>query len=117
MTKLSIAFIILMLPATLLVMAQEAGSGSGGIKMTAKKYEFTPSTIRVRKGEHVRLLVSALDRTHGFKIEAFKVEQKLPKGEEVTIEFTADQSGTFPFQCSEVCRLGHKKMKGKLIVD
>ena len=48
---------------------------------------------------------------------AFNVEKKLPKGEEVVIEFTADQAGTFPFQCSVFCGLGHKKMKGELIVE
>src|SRR5579863_5045644 len=117
MGKLRIGLMALMLAGALLVVAQDIGSESGGIKMTAKKYDFNPSTIRVKKGERVRLLITALDRAHGLKIEAFKVDQKLPKGEEVTIEFTADQSGTFPFQCSEVCGLGHKKMKGELIVD
>jgi cytochrome c oxidase subunit 2 len=117
MNKLRMGLMALMLAGALLVTAQDTGSGSAGIKMTAKKYEFTPGTIRVKKGERVRLLITALDRAHGFKIEAFKLEQKLPKGEEVTIEFTADQSGTFPFQCSEVCGLGHKKMKGELIVE
>ena len=32
-------------------------------------------------------------------------------------EFTADRAGTFPFQCSVFRGLGHKKMKGQLIVE
>jgi heme/copper-type cytochrome/quinol oxidase subunit 2 len=62
-------------------------------------------------------VITALDRDHGIKIEAFHIDQKLPKGEPVTVEFVADQAGTFPFQCSQFCGLGHKKMKGILMVE
>lgn len=99
------------------VPAQDTSSASSEVKMTAKKYEFSPNTVRVKKGEHVRLVITALDRPHGFKIEAFGIDHRLPKGEAVTIDFTADQSGTFPFQCSEFCGLGHKKMRGELVVE
>lgn len=87
------------------------------IKMTAEKYDFAPDTVTVRKGDRVKLVITALDRDHGIKIEAFHINQKLPKGEPVTVEFVADQSGTFPFQCSQFCGVGHKKMKGTLVVE
>jgi len=85
--------------------------------MTAVKYRFTPDVIKVKKGDRVRLVVTALDRDHGFKLEAFQIDKKLPKGEPVAVEFTADRAGTFPFQCSQFCGLGHKKMKGQLVVE
>ena len=98
--------------------AQEpATSGVHEIKMTAKKYQFDPNTITVKKGEKVRLVITALDRDHGFKLDAYDINQKLKKGDPATIEFTADKAGTFPFQCSDFCGLGHGKMKGKLIVE
>lgn len=97
--------------------AQDTAPGADAIKMTAKKYEFTPDTVTVKKGDHVRLLITALDRAHGIKIDAFHVDKKLPKGEEVTVEFVADRAGTFPFECSVFCGMGHRKMKGKLIVE
>jgi cytochrome c oxidase subunit II len=93
------------------------GSAVTEIKMTAKKYAFTPSEIQVKKGDHVRLVITALDHDHGFKLEAFNIDQKLPKGEATTIEFTADKAGTFPFQCSKFCGFGHGKMKGELKVE
>lgn len=92
-------------------------SESGEIKMTAKKYAFDPAEIRVRKDQRVKLVITALDREHGFKLEAFDIDQKLSKGEPAAIEFVADKAGTFPFQCSRVCGLGHRKMKGRLIVE
>jgi heme/copper-type cytochrome/quinol oxidase subunit 2 len=87
------------------------------IQMTAEKYDFIPDTVTVKKGDRVKLVLKALDHDHGIKIEAFHLNQKLPKGEPVTVEFVADQAGTFPFQCSQFCGLGHKKMKGTLVVE
>jgi len=86
-------------------------------QMTAKKYQFDPNVVTVKKGERVKLVITALDRDHGFKLEAFGINQKLKKGDPATIEFTADKAGTFPFQCSDFCGFGHGKMKGKLIVE
>jgi heme/copper-type cytochrome/quinol oxidase subunit 2 len=90
---------------------------SNEIKVTAKKYEFSPSAIHVKKGDHVRLVITATDHDHGIKLEAFQIDQLLKKGEATTVEFTADRAGTFPFECSHFCGLGHKKMKGELVVE
>ena len=92
-------------------------SDSGEIKMTAKKYEFSPSEITVKKGEHVKLIITSTDRDHGIKIAAFHVEEKLPKDQAVTVEFTPDQTGTFPFECSKFCGMGHRRMKGELVIE
>ena len=87
------------------------------IKVTARKYEFSPKVIKAKKGDHIRLIITTLDRDHGFKLEAFHIDQKLPKGEAVTGELTADQAGTFPFECSHFRGLGHKNMRGQLVVE
>jgi cytochrome c oxidase subunit II len=87
------------------------------IKMTAKKYQFDPSVITVKQGEHVKLVITALDREHGFKLDAFHINEKLPKEKPITIEFTASKPGTFKFHCSVVCGIGHHRMKGRLIVE
>jgi cytochrome c oxidase subunit 2 len=87
------------------------------IQVTARKYEFNPATITVKQGEHVKLLITATDHDHGFKLEEFNVEQRLPKGVPTAVEFTADKAGTFPFECSVVCGIGHRRMKGKLVVQ
>ena len=100
--------------------AQDAPPAAGEareISMTAKKYVFNPSTITVKKGEHVKLVITALDKDHGIKIEALGIKQKLKKGVPTTVEFAADEAGEFPFQCSKFCGFGHGKMKGKLIVE
>ncbi len=87
------------------------------ITMTAKKYEFNPGVLTVKKGERVKLVITALDKDHGIKIEALGIEQILKKGVPTTVEIKTDQAGEFPFQCSKFCGFGHGKMKGKLIVE
>lgn len=94
-----------------------AGAGAQEIEMTAKKYEFNPDVIKVKKGDHVKLVITASDRDHGIKIETFKINQRLKKGVPTTVEFTADKAGEYPFECSVICGFGHHKMKGKIIVE
>jgi cytochrome c oxidase subunit II len=97
--------------------ADGASKGAKEITITAKKYEYDPAVITVKQGEHVKLIITALDHDHGFKIDTFHIDQLLKKGEPTPIEFTADTTGAFPFQCSHFCGLGHKGMKGELIVE
>jgi len=108
------AMLALLSAGALGVLAQ---SESNEIKVTAKKFEFSPTGIHVKKGDHVKLVITATDKDHGFKLEAFQIDQLLKKGEATTVEFTADRAGTFPFDCSHFCGLGHKKMKGELVVE
>ena len=112
-----VALFAVIAPVSLAQNEPSGGEGVREIAMTAKKYEFSPSEIRARPGETIRLVITALDRKHGFKLDAFGVDRQLPKGEAVTIEFTAIQAGTFPFKCSKFCGFGHGKMKGELVVE
>ncbi|HXJ91663.1 MAG TPA: cupredoxin domain-containing protein [Terriglobia bacterium] len=94
-----------------------AAAGADTIQVTAKKYEFNPSVITVKQGQQVKLVITATDHDHGFKLDAYNINQKLKKGVATPVEFTADKAGTFPFECSVYCGLGHGHMKGKLVVE
>ena len=78
-------------------------------QLTVQKFEFSPQTIKVKRGDRVKLTVTAVDGQHGFRLEAFHVEQKLPKGQVITVEFTADQAGSFPFHCCTSVEWGTRK--------
>lgn len=86
-------------------------------QITSRKYEFDPSSLRVKKGDHLRLVIAALDHDHGFRLDEFDINKKIERGKTVTVEFTADKAGTFPFRCSNFCGLGHGGMKGTLVVE
>lgn len=116
--KIIFVFTIALSVAGAGLFGQEATPAAGAtpIEVTAKKYEFNPAVIKVKQGDHVKLVITATDRDHGFKLAAYNIDQRLQKGVAATVEFTADRAGTFPFECSVVCGLGHHRMKGQLIV-
>ena len=87
------------------------------IQVAARKYKFTPNVITVKKGQLVRLIITAEDRDHGFRLKDFDIKQRLVKGAPTTIEFTPQEAGTFDFKCSVRCGWSHGKMKGKLVVE
>jgi cytochrome c oxidase subunit II len=114
--------------------AQASRQDVNVIEVSAKKYEYNPSSIHVKQGTKVQLRITATDHTHGFKIEAFSDGSdkngspglaftspedcwKIEKGQSATIEFVAQTSGTYSFKCCVRCGLGHGGMKGQLIVD
>lgn len=119
MRQLILIFISCIGAAGMLLLAQAPAPSAEvhEIQVSARKYEFDPSTITVKKGDHVKLVITALDHDHGFKLEAFQIDKLLKKGRATTIEFTADKVGTFPFHCSHFCGMGHGKMKGQLVVE
>jgi len=103
------------------IQASVAASVSAGqvqeVSMTAKKFEFTPSTVTVKKGVPVKLTVKAEDVPHGFSMPEYGIKKDLSPGESVVIEFTPDKAGSFTFFCSVFCGEGHGNMKGTLIVE
>jgi cytochrome c oxidase subunit 2 len=87
-------------------------------EVTASRYRFDPPRIEVRQGEVVELVLRSLDTDHGMAIKAYGVKVAIPKGgEPVGVSFVASRPGTFPFECSEYCGSGHKRMKGELVVE
>ena len=101
------------------------GSGGGGqaasanheFTITANDLGFDPAAINVKKGEKVRLVITATDCDHEFKLNALDVNQELKKGDPTIIEFTASKAGAFFFTCGVYCGKGHHKMRGKLVVE
>jgi cytochrome c oxidase subunit 2 len=104
------------------------------IELIAKKYQYSPSPVHVKIGTKVQLKITAADHDHGFKIATvpdgseanskpglvFASPQdcvQLKKGETTTIEFLAQTRGTYTFRCCHTCGLGHRGMKGQIVVD
>lgn len=100
--------------------AELTDKGMGTVReftMTARQWEFEPSTITVNKGDKVKLFIRSVDVTHGFGLPAFGIDERLEAGETTNVEFTADKSGTFRFSCTVFCGSGHSAMNGMLIVN
>ncbi|MHC4536380.1 MAG: fibronectin type III domain-containing protein [Planctomycetota bacterium] len=87
------------------------------INLTARQWQFSPATIRVAKGDKVILTLQSVDVAHGFGLSAFRINENLNPGKEVTVEFTANKKGEYTFVCTIACGAGHGDMTGKLIVE
>jgi len=100
-----------------LAAALRAGSATEKvIRVTAKKFEFTPNEITVKKGEPLVLELTSTDRGHGFYLPDFNVEAKIKPGVVTRVGFTPGQAGKFNFACDVFCGSGHEEMSGTLIV-
>ena len=85
-------------------------------EVKADDYKFIPDTITVNQGDRVVIKALAVDKDHGFYIKQYKIDQLMPKGQWVSIEFVADRAGEFTIRCSKFCGWKHFWMTGKLIV-
>jgi len=107
-------------------MTHEMGDGSPmtgtmqTIRVEAYQWGFEPSTIRVKQGTNVQVLLTTRDVPHGFNLVDFDVAATILPGQTATATFVADTRGTFTFGCDIACGTGHPKMQesgGTLIVE
>ncbi len=86
------------------------------IQIKAKKFEYIPNEITLKKGVPVVLELTSLDRLHGFNCPAFKIRGDVRPHQITKIAFTPDKVGTFEFHCDNFCGEGHEGMTGKFVV-
>jgi len=86
------------------------------ITITAKKFEFTPSEITLKKGEPVILRLSSSDRVHGFMSKPLKIDTDIPSDTTKDVAVTPDAAGNFTVICDHYCGTGHGNMKMKVTV-
>ncbi|HEX7574059.1 MAG TPA: cupredoxin domain-containing protein [Bacteroidota bacterium] len=87
------------------------------VTMTAHRYEFIPDTVRVRQGTLLKLRITSTEGTHGFKLGAFGIDERLEEGVTKDVELYAGRKGAYSFRCSHICGIGHLGMSGMLLVE
>jgi cytochrome c oxidase subunit 2 len=81
------------------------------IEVMAKRFEFTPAEITVKKGEPVVIVLKSMDVAHGLEFRDLGFNVKASKGGTGEATFTPTKTGDFVGQCSVFCGSGHGKMK------
>ena len=90
----------------------EAAAGTA-VKLSAKKWVFTPTKITVSQGKPVTFTITPADElSFTFAIPGVGVEQKVDG--ETSVTFTPEKMGSFDFLCSS-CE-DWRGMKGTLVV-
>ena len=89
------------------------------IRVTAERFSFTPSRIKVKTGTIVEIVAESEDTSHGFHLPDAGLDEQIPargKGE-LQLRFEATEAGTYFFECSRPCGAGHNTMRGTIVVE
>jgi cytochrome c oxidase subunit 2 len=86
------------------------------IKITAKRFEYSPNVITLKLNVPAVLELTTLDRVHGFAAPDLKLQAEIKPGEVTRVRFVPDKVGTFPFHCDQFCGSGHEDMNGQIVV-
>jgi len=82
-----------------------------------QNFSFSPSEIKVNKGDKVKITFQNTGGFHDFVLDEFNVKTDvIGSGQSATVEFTADKTGTFQYYCS-VGNHRQMGMVGNLIVQ
>lgn len=91
------------------------------VNMTAMRSNFSPDLITVKQGDkvtwHVTNIENTEDATHGFALPGQNINLSLEPGATLTITFTADDPGVYPWYCTEFCSALHLEMMGYFIIE
>ena len=87
------------------------------VKIAAKKFDYTPNAIRLKKGVPVVFELTSSDVVMGFSIPDFNIRADIIPGKVTQLPFTPDRAGKFVFMCDIFCGSGHEDMQGTLIVE
>jgi cytochrome c oxidase subunit 2 len=112
--------------AALLALAAAGGgwrvlAAGGGdeqvVTVLAMRFDFEPEEIVVKKERPVRLVISTLDRLHGFEVPALGLRADIEPGASTEVRFLPQQAGIFEFHCTVFCGSGHEGMSGRIKVE
>jgi cytochrome c oxidase subunit 2 len=98
--------------------ADQAGQQKHVVKITAKKFEYSPNEIRIKTGVPTVFEFTSLDRVHGFTVpDLGGIRATIEPGKVTRVTILAPKAGTYEFHCDLFCGDGHEGMTGKIIVE
>ncbi|HKE85090.1 MAG TPA: cupredoxin domain-containing protein [Vicinamibacterales bacterium] len=88
------------------------------VEITAERFSFTPSEIRVKAGTRLEIRLRSEDTAHGFRIIGTDIDLELAKrGRGVKTVTFEPAAGRYTFECSQLCGAGHEFMRGVIIAE
>jgi len=86
------------------------------IKISAKRFEFIPNQITLKKGTPVVFQITTQDRSHGFVIDGLNLRTDVEPGKVAELRVDPQKAGQYDFYCDVFCGSGHDGMTGKITV-
>jgi cytochrome c oxidase subunit II len=88
------------------------------VEITAERFTFAPSEIRVKAGTRLEIRLRSEDTAHGFRIQGTDIDIELAKrGRGVKTVTFEPEVGRYTFECSQLCGAGHEFMRGVIIAE
>ena len=85
--------------------------------VTAFENKIAPNTLRVKRGEKVRITFVSRDGNYGIKFKDFEISEKVTREKPAVVELTPTTKGTFEFRCSKTWSFKHWSSNGTLVVE
>lgn len=87
------------------------------VEITARRFEFNPKQITLKRGEPVTIRLVSTDRAHGLFVKPLDIDLDADGGKPAQITITPGAAGIFPAICDHYCGSGHGNMKMTVIVE
>jgi cytochrome c oxidase subunit II len=87
------------------------------IKVVAKKFEYTPNVIHLKKNVPVVFEFTSEDVVMGFYVPDLKLRADIIPGMVTRLRIVPDKVGRFVFVCDIFCGSGHEDMTGAIVVS
>jgi cytochrome c oxidase subunit 2 len=82
----------------------------------ASKDDVTSATLALPVNHPVELLLEAHDVIHGFYVRELRIQQDMVPGMQIPVHFTPTRIGRYEIACTQLCGLGHYRMRAFLDV-
>jgi cytochrome c oxidase subunit 2 len=93
-----------------------AQTGERVIQIQAKRFDYTPGEIRLKKGVPVVLEFTTQDVVMGFSAPDLNARTDIVPGKVARVRLVPDRIGSFDFHCDIFCGSGHEEMTGQIVV-
>ena len=110
----------LALPAVLaavLVAATPRAADPRPVDIVARRFQFTPNVVTLKKDEPVVLRVRSEDVVHGFFQRQLGIDTTIVPGRTTEVPVTPHETGRFLLICHHFCGAGHGNMNLTVVVE
>lgn len=87
------------------------------VDITAKRFQFTPNEIKLKRGEKVKLVLHSEDVVHGFFSRPLGIDTEVKPGTPTEVVITPQTAGRFLTICDHFCGSGHGNMNLTIVVE
>jgi cytochrome c oxidase subunit 2 len=102
--------------ATYVVARSIGASEEKSIAIVARRFDYSPAELTLKKGAPVTLELTSGDVPMGFNLPDFGLRADMLPGKITRVRLVPDKTGTFVFYCDVFCGSRHEEMQGVITV-